>query len=442
MDDLFPDNTNAITSAMRCLRLNADLSRLPHIPTRHTYPAAARLPRIMHIPLANKVSFPTRHVRLEFDHSTVDYYIEIDTVLLSSQVSPETIAAPISSKRAEIVDKHRCETPSRPSLTDLPLDVLLLIGSLLDLRSLMHLSATCRYLRDPCLHFSQFHSVNLQPYWNRLTNASLENFFQHRCVQTRYLSLSWSRSIGILPFNALLTACSDHLVQLNLACCQYLTGEHIQIVANTCRNLQILNLESCTSLSNIDFEPLSNLDQIRSLNLYRTHIDYRTLLPLINRNASHFEHINLGEPSNVYTLAIDDGCTLSLSLIGSCQHLIDTVGIVKLLFARCSRLRSVDLWRAYTLTASAFSALMDEDYDAEEEEEQRIASLDIDEQEELALIYSTVSMPIATVSMTHLTCLSELDLGWTDPPPGFIAHVVKSAGRCLIKIFLTACRRK
>ena len=311
MDDLFPDNTNAITSAMRCLRLNADLSRLPHIPTRHTYPAAARLPRIMHIPLANKVSFPTRHVRLEFDHSTVDYYIEIDTVLLSSQVSPETIAAPISSKRAEIVDKHRCETPSRPSLTDLPLDVLLLIGSLLDLRSLMHLSATCRYLRDPCLHFSQFHSVNLQPYWNRLTNASLENFFQHRCVQTRYLSLSWSRSIGILPFNALLTACSDHLVQLNLACCQYLTGEHIQIVANTCRNLQILNLESCTSLSNIDFEPLSNLDQIRSLNLYRTHIDYRTLLPLINRNASHFEHINLGEPSNVYTLAIDDGCTLS-----------------------------------------------------------------------------------------------------------------------------------
>lgn len=121
--------------------------------------------------------------------------------------------------------------------------------------------------------------------------------------------------------------------------------------------------------------------------------------------------------------------------------MIDTAGIVKLLFARCSRLRSVDLWRAYSLTASTFLALMNEDLDVDDEE-QRIANLDINEQEELALVYSMVSMPIETMSMTHLTCLSELDLGWTDPPPGFIAHLVKSAGQCLIKIFLTACRRK
>jgi F-box and leucine-rich repeat protein 4 len=188
-----------------------------------------------------------------------------------------------------------CATSSLMSLTDLPFDVLFLIGSKLDLRSLVCLSSTCRYLREHCLHPLQFQSVNLQPYWTSLTNASIEDFFQHRCIQTRYLSLSWSKSIDISPFDTLMNVCADQLIQLNLACCQYLTGEHIQSLVNACPNLQILNFESCDSLNNLDFVPLAQLNHIRSLNVYRTKIDYRTLLPLIDKNAQHFEHINLGQ---------------------------------------------------------------------------------------------------------------------------------------------------
>ena len=189
--------------------------------------------------------------------------------------------------------------PSEIGLTEIPFDVLLLIFSRLDLRSLTQLSSTCRYFHELCLHPSQFLSLDLQPYWNGVNNASIDDFFQYRCSQTRHLSLAWSKSIGLASFTALLTACSDHLLQLNLACCQYLTGAHIEAIAQHCSNLQVLSLANCTSLDNLQFLPLTALQHIRSLNVYRTSIDYRTLLPLINSNRQHFERINLGKRRNM-----------------------------------------------------------------------------------------------------------------------------------------------
>ncbi len=76
-----------------------------------------------------------------------------------------------------------------------------------------------------------------------------------------------------------------------------------------------------------------------------------------------------------------------------------------------------------------------------EEEEKRLSNLSFEEQEELTLIYSLVDMPFEIDSIKHLKYLSEIDIGWTDPPPGFIESLVKQAGHSLIKIFLTACRR-
>jgi F-box/leucine-rich repeat protein 4 len=175
--------------------------------------------------------------------------------------------------------------------------MLFLICSHLDLRSLIQLSSTCRYFREQCLHPLQFRSLNLQPYWNSITNNSIENFFVHHCIQTRCLSLAWTKSIQHSTFNQLLSSCSTNLIQLDLACCQYLTGDYIEAIANYCPNLEILNLENCLHLNKRDFIPLKNLHHIRSLNVYRTSIDYRTLLPLIDNNKEHLENINLGKIS-------------------------------------------------------------------------------------------------------------------------------------------------
>ncbi|CAF3611887.1 unnamed protein product [Rotaria socialis] len=414
-NDLFPDHIKTDSSVLQTLNLNAY--------TRHTCPPAARLPRIVKISLKDKISFPTRLIRLEFDHSTVSYYSEIDTVILSGKILPTDSVLNESNEQREpslttIIDEQNKESNSSMDLSKLPFDILFIICSYLDLRSLIRLSSTCQTLHNQCLHPLQFQSLNLQPYWNGITNFTIENFFLRHCTRTRYISLAWSKSLQCSSFNQLLNVCSNGLVQLNLACCQYLNGLYIKIIVNCCPNIEILNLENCISLNNLDFIPLKYLDRVRSLNVYRTKIDYRTLLPFIDNNKKNLEHINLG----------------------SCQKLSDTIGIIRLLFSRCTNLRSVDLWRTYGLTQNGFFSLVGSHFDTGEEK-RRILNLSRDEQEELAILYSSVNMPIGINSLINMKYLREIDLGWTDPPSGFIRSFVQQVGHSLIKLFLTACRR-
>ncbi|CAF1085061.1 unnamed protein product [Adineta steineri] len=422
IDDLFPDHINT-DSIVPSLRLNTDNRQKSKFHTHHTNPPAARLPRIVKIPLKDKFTFPTRLIRLEFDHSTANYYSEIDTVVLHGKISPTNSIViedtqHIPSSTTIIQENESEEKNYSANLTKLPFDILFIICSYLDLRSLVRLSSTCHLLHRQCLDSLQFQSLNLQPYWNGITNYSIENFFRYHCTQTRYLSLAWTKSIQCSSFNQLLNICSNNLVQLNLACCQYLTGQYIKIIVNYCPNIEILNLENCFSLNNLDFIPLKYLNHIRILNVYRTKIDYRTLLPFIDNNKKYLENINLG----------------------SCQNLNDPIGILKLLFARCSNLRSIDLWRTCGLTQNGFLSVIGLPFDIGEEK-RRILNLSKDEQEELALIYSSVNMPIEINTIMHIKYLSEVDLGWTDPPPGFIKSFVQQIGHSLIKLFLTACRR-
>jgi hypothetical protein len=112
-----------------------------------------------------------------------------------------------------------------------------------------------------------------------------------------------------------------------------------------------------------------------------------------------------------------------------------------LLFARCSNLRSLDLWRASNLTHNGYLSIGGLPYDTSEEE-RRLLTLPVDEQDDLINVYSIINMPVEINSLTHMTCLTEIDLGWTDLPSNFIGNLVQQAGHSLIKIFLTACRRK
>lgn len=85
---MFPNHINTNSSGLQSVYSAVDNQQISKIYTDHTYPPAARLPRIVKIPLKNKFSFPTRLIRLEFDHSTVNYYSEIDTVILCGRISP------------------------------------------------------------------------------------------------------------------------------------------------------------------------------------------------------------------------------------------------------------------------------------------------------------------------------------------------------------------
>ena len=102
--------------------VNRRHGRTPKFFTRHTHPAAARLPRIVKIPLAKKFSFPTRLIRLEFDHSTVDYYAEIDTVFLCGKRSSSnsSLVHPLELNSSPSIVRHRFTShlPSPLSLLD------------------------------------------------------------------------------------------------------------------------------------------------------------------------------------------------------------------------------------------------------------------------------------------------------------------------------------
>ncbi|CAF3365740.1 unnamed protein product [Rotaria sp. Silwood1] len=310
MNDIFPNHINTNSSVLQSLHLNTNNKQILNIDTHHTFPPAARLPRIVKISLKDKFSFPTRFIRLEFDHSTVNYYSEIDTIILYGKILSSNLIlnednnkSILSSSETTIVKNQNEEINSSMDLTKLPFDILFIICSYLDLRSLVRLSSTCHILHDQCLHPLQFQSLNLQPYWNGITNFSIENFFLKHCTQTRYLSLAWTKLIQCSSFNQLLNICSFNIIQLNLACCQYLNGQYIKIIVNYCPNIEILNLENCISLNNLDFIPLKYLNHIRLLNVYRTNIDYRTLLPLIDNNKKYLETINLGKKkyiSNIF----------------------------------------------------------------------------------------------------------------------------------------------
>lgn len=94
------------------------------------------------------------------------------------------------------------------------------------------------------------------------------------------------------------------------------------------------------------------------------------------------------------------------------------------------------------MTSNGFLSFVGLPFDILEEKRRIFLTLSKDEQEELALLYTTVNMPMEINAIVHMQYLSEVDFGWTDPPSGFIKTFVQHVGHSLIKLFLTACRRK
>ncbi|CAF1364141.1 unnamed protein product, partial [Didymodactylos carnosus] len=423
-EDIFHDRQDILMSSKKNMSGNeCELAQISKLHTRHRYPSASRQPRIVKIQLADRIKFPCKLIRLEFDHSTVGYYTEIDTVILIGRPvstlkdTEEQTNNPPLLELCDIIPKQLTDdatiTPttetneectSNLGLIRLPFDILFTICTYLDLRSLIRLSSTCRYLYDKCLHPLQFQALNLQPYWYGITNYSIDYFFSLKCTQTKYLSLAWTKSINLQSFTLLLN--TQKLIQLNLACCQYMNDEYIDIISKHCQQLEIINLENCYNLTSDDFIPLKNLKNLKSINFYRTKIDHRTLIPLVKNNYLHLEYVNLG----------------------ACQQLTETDYVIKLIFSKCKRLKTLDLWRAHSLSQNGFHSIIGE-------------QLKVDVMNDDKDIMNELLNDYLTASICYLEHLKELDFGWCDIPPDFIKKFVKNCGKSLMKLFLTACRR-
>uniref|UniRef100_A0A8C7WYM5 F-box and leucine-rich repeat protein 4 n=1 Tax=Oryzias sinensis TaxID=183150 RepID=A0A8C7WYM5_9TELE len=318
-------------------------------PTKVLTPHARQFsPKIKHI------NFPTNLLRLEVNSSLLDYYTELDAVILRG-VKERTMLALYKIPHIDISDLSDSEEElgdaggpfmqgdGKPQRTGngyfdkLPYELIQLILSHLTLPDLCRLAQTCKLLHQHCCDPLQYTQLSLQPYWSRLNDASLGHL-QSRCALLQRLNMSWTGNRGaftLTGFSSFLKACGQSLVCLELSCCHFLNEARLEVISQACPDLQELNLSSCDRLHPQAFTHISKLTHLRRLVLYRTKIEQTAILSILTF-CVELRHLNLG----------------------SCVRIDDYDVVASMLATRCRSLRSVDLWRCRNLTDRGLNELV------------------------------------------------------------------------------------
>ncbi|KAL9967950.1 hypothetical protein ACROYT_G026265 [Oculina patagonica] len=354
-------------------------------------------------PPLKAVKHPTNLIRLEFNQSHLDYYTELDAVILygkppaHSDLREEAkpIAAASESEVSLTANLFR-----QLSLSDkttegqegsetnagyfdiLPSELIHYIFSFLDIIDLTRAAFTCRLFFLHCYDPVWYKELDLKPYWNLVTNETL-NSLHTRCTSTEKLDLSWSGPYDAVSAHGMcrfLEQCGSSLVCLRLSCCQFVDREVIRSVCQYCPNLEELDLQSCNSqsLSEDGLWRLANLKKLKRINFYRVPVTDKLMTTLIQSFKS-LQHLNLGD----------------------CYCIVDCDKLLHVLGTHCSGLVSLDLWRNKSLTAFG--------------------------------IYSLAK---------GCPLLEELDIGWCSNVTAVSECIVDLTSKCrkLKKLFLTALR--
>ncbi|XP_059424109.1 F-box/LRR-repeat protein 4-like [Carassius carassius] len=349
-------------------------------------------------PSIKQINFATNLLRLEVNCSLLEYYTELDAVILRGVRERPILAlykipvidiSDLSDSEEEISDAggHCCRSggENRHNLGNgyfdrLPYELIQLIVSHLPVPDLCRLAQSCKLFHKHCCDPLQYIQLSLQPYWAQLTDASL-NHLQSRCTLLQRLNMSWTGNRGAVTadgFCSFMKACGVSLVCLELSCCHFLTEACLEVIAQMCPCLQELNLASCDRLQPQAFNHIAKLANLRRLVLYRTKVEQSAILSILTF-CPELKHLNLG----------------------SCVMIEDYDVVASMLSARCHSLRSLDLWRCRNLSERGLAEL---------------------------------------VSGCRL--LEELDLGWCSTlqsSSGCFQHLARSLPR-LSKLFLTANR--
>lgn len=314
-------------------------------PTKALTPHARQFsPTIKHI------SFPTNLLRLEVNSSLLDYYTELDAVILRGVKERPMLALykmpiidinDLSDSEEDLSDvgvpcRQGSEKMGNGYFDKLPYELIQLILSHLTLPDLCRLAQSSKLLQQHCCDPLQYTQLSLQPHWARLSDASLGHL-QSRCTLLQRLNLSWTGNrdaLSLTGFSSFLKACGQSLVCLELSCCHFLNEACLEVVSQTCPRLQELNLSSCDRLSPQAFTHICKLPHLRRLVLYRTKIEQTALLSILTF-CIELRHLNLG----------------------SCVRIDDYDVVASMLAARCHSLCSLDLWRCRNLTDRGLAEL-------------------------------------------------------------------------------------
>ncbi|KAK1895558.1 F-box/LRR-repeat protein 4 [Dissostichus eleginoides] len=348
-------------------------------PTKVLTPQARQFsPNIKHI------NFPTNLLRIEVNSSLLDYYTELDAVILRGVKERPMLARykmpiidinDLSDSEEELGGPFRqggeAKRTGNGYFDKLPYELIQLILSHLTLPDLCRLAQSCKLLHQHCCDPLQYTQLSLQPYWGRLKPL-------HSPPEAQPVLDRQPRSSHPDRLQQLHEGLCQSLSSLELSCCHFLNEPCLEVISQTCPGLQELNLSSCDRLHPQAFTHISKLTRLRRLVLYRTKIEQTAILSVLTF-CIELRHLNLG----------------------SCVRIDDYDVVASMLAARCNSLRSLDLWRCRNLTDRGLAELV-----------------------------------------TGCRMLEELDLGWCptlQSSNGCFQHLARNLPR-LRKLFLTANR--
>nr|XP_047922596.1 F-box/LRR-repeat protein 4 isoform X2 [Anser cygnoides] len=308
-------------------------------------------------PCIKQINFPTNLIRVEVNSSLLDYYTELDAVVLHGVKEKPVLSLKTSMIDMNDIDededeeKYGCgmdtlnkqfsivtlrEWPTNGYFDKLPYELIQLILSHLTVPDLCRLAQTCKLLYQHCCDPLQYIHLSLQPYWARINDTSLE-YLQSRCTLIQWLNLSWTGNRGAISvsgFSRFLKVCGSELVRLELSCGHFLNETCLEVITEMCPNLQELNLSSCDKIPPQAFNHIAKVGSLKRLILYRTKVEQTALLSILNF-CSELQHLSLG----------------------SCVMIEDYDLIASMMGAKCKKLRSLDLWRCKNITENGIAEL-------------------------------------------------------------------------------------
>uniref|UniRef100_A0A336LTK7 CSON000981 protein n=1 Tax=Culicoides sonorensis TaxID=179676 RepID=A0A336LTK7_CULSO len=332
----------------------------------------------------NDVKLPTRVIKIEFNHSKLEYFTEIDAVVLAGKKynmhesqyknllkrKQQTYKGPILKRlemelvrfqprndqdraiqeffrhdfgrfvqeagldSSEPVDNVMVQ-PKAISLNSLPYEVLFKICSLLDLRSLFRVAQVDRTLFDVATDPLLYTEVSLKPYWY-VVNSSVLSSLTKRGRLMRKLDLSWCGLFNYLTGNDLKGFIKIHgqnLTHLRLNSCKFLNKQCLDVIGSMCKNLKELMLRNYVNNGH-DFSSLSQLKELERLDLFRSCIETESMCQILVSNP-HLKHLNLGLSSLLINM---DEVAVQISI--SNKQII-----------------SLDFWKSQSLTNLGLRAL-------------------------------------------------------------------------------------
>ncbi|XP_033861479.3 F-box/LRR-repeat protein 4-like isoform X2 [Acipenser ruthenus] len=309
-------------------------------------------------PRIKQINFPTNLIRLEVNSSLLEYYAELDAVVLRGVKQRSLLSLykmPLidindlsdSDEEKDAYEAERLHKQCRDTginehtnngyFDKLPYELIQLLLDHVTLPDLCRLAQTCKLLYQHCCDPLQYIQLSLQPYWARVNDSALDHL-QSRCTLIQRLNLSWSGNRGAITlagFCRFLKVCGSQLVCLELACCHFLNEACLEVIAQMCPNLQELNLSSCDRLHPQAFSHISKLVGLRRLILYRTKIEQTALLSILNF-CTDLRHLNLG----------------------SCIMIEDYDMIASMISAKSKNLKSLDIWRCKNITEKGITELV------------------------------------------------------------------------------------